>query len=205
MNFMKSNEKELEIVLTYKCNWNCSYCCVDTHNQKDIDQEILFKKIDTILSEYKDYNITLSGGEVGLLDKSIILYIIDKLKFFNLSLNTNGLFLEKYPELISKFNNILYHCSPELDDRNVLLNLPNHIQYMIVITDNNITNLELFLNYYNDIKFHLVPASNPWNVQKPILSKKNKLMILKKYRKHATIESQLRLISEKDFDNIIYL
>ena len=34
-NVMKAQEKEIEIVVTYKCNWNCSYCCVDTHNQPE--------------------------------------------------------------------------------------------------------------------------------------------------------------------------
>ena len=205
MNFMTSNEKELEVVVTYKCNWNCSYCCVDTHNQPNVKLSELKEKLDKIKRDYKGWNITLSGGEVGMMSYSEITMILEELKDFNLSLNTNGLFLKKYPELIENFSDILYHASPEMADRNVMLNLPDNVQYMIVISDENLKNLKDFLEYYKDIIFHLVPASNPEGIHKPILSKQNKFKILKQFRQNATLESQLRLISEKKFDEIVYL
>jgi organic radical activating enzyme len=203
LDFMKANEKELEIIVTYKCNWNCEYCCVDTHNQPAISSIELQNKVKLVHEKYNDYNITLSGGEVGTLSLEKILYLLEEFEDYNLSLNTNGLFLEKYPSLIDKFNSILYHASENLDTE-IIKDLPGNVQYMIVVTDNNFHNLESFLDNNNRL-FHIVPGSLSLEDYTPQLSKANHKLLLKNYRTYATIESQLRWITEKDFDNIVYI
>lgn len=61
--------------------------------------------------------VTLFGGEPGLVDRSHVIQYIDILEKKNctLYLETNGIFMKKYPDLLSRFKEILYHCSQELD------------------------------------------------------------------------------------------
>lgn len=206
-NIMQAQEKEIEIIVTYKCNWNCSYCCVDTHNQKDVTELELEEKINKISNNYNDYNVTLSGGEVGLLSKEKILLILDKLKHTkSVSLNTNGTFLKKYPELISRFDTILYHASPELDiDDEVLRIDSKNIEYLLIVTDQILHKLEPFLDKNDDIIFNVVGASNPPGINNPILSEKNKRYLMSKLFRKISKDSVKRLIIEKKFDEIIYL
>ena len=35
------NQKEYTIYFTFKCNWSCDYCIMDTHNIKTEPQNIL--------------------------------------------------------------------------------------------------------------------------------------------------------------------
>ena len=206
-NVMKAQEKEIEIVVTYKCNWNCSYCCVDTHNQPEPTTNEVDNKF---LKITKDSNITLSGGEVGLLSKDRIVSILNKLKEIgvaSISLNTNGLFLKKYPELIEEFQTILYHSSPELDEDDEILRFPDNknIEYLLIVTDDILPKLDKFLSKNSDLIFNVVGASNPIGINKPILSKENRRFLMKKFSNRITKESALRLIIEKKFDEIIYL
>lgn len=202
-----AKEKEIEIVLTYKCNWDCSYCCVLTHEQPKITPEELKEKIDKIIP---GYHVTLSGGEVGLLSKIEILEIMLAVKdkgAESISLNTNGLFLKNYPELIKEFQTVLYHVSAELDINDIILDLKEYsnIEYMILVTDDTIDKVAPFLKKYPDIIFNIVAASNPLGINNPFLSEKNKWKLLKKFGTRMTKDSKLRLIKEKDFDDIIYI
>jgi len=202
-----AKEKEIEIVLTYKCNWDCSYCCVLTHKQPKINPSELKEKIDKIIP---GYHVTLSGGEVGLLSKIEILEIMAAIKdkgAASISLNTNGLFLKNYPELIKEFQTVLYHVSAELDINDTVLELKEYhnIEYMILVTDEIIDKVSPFLRKYPDITFNIVAASNPLGVKNPFLSQKNKWRLLKEFRHRMTKDSKIRLVHEKDFDSIIYI
>lgn len=34
---IQAKEKEIELVVTWTCQWHCEYCCVDTHNRPKLD------------------------------------------------------------------------------------------------------------------------------------------------------------------------
>lgn len=195
-----------EVILTYECNWNCEYCSVNTHNNH-ITNDMAISKL---LSIPECSIVTLSGGEIGLLDKKIIEEFLKILNFKNceLQLNTNGFFLEKYPELLVNFNKIYYHCSEDLNVTDHIIKLQNEsIYYMLVVHDKNYHKLDNFINKHNDIVFHIVPASTPNTGIKgsPELCKNNKINILKKYGNILTTESKLFLLGKNFYKDIIYI
>ena len=197
--------KEYELVITYKCNWFCDYCAVDTHNQKEPN---ISNKIDLIED---GSNVTLSGGELGLLKEDKLLKIIKILlnKNCNLAINTNGLFIKVHPKLFKYFEYILYHCSENLNIIDIPIDLlPNEIKhktdYLLVLTDNNIDNLDSFLKRYPYV-FKMVPSTMPNGIKGTILSKYNYFKILKKYYKFMDNESRKDFMHGKKYDNIIYL
>lgn len=195
-------EREVELVVTWVCNWDCEYCCVDTHNRGKLMMEEVKDKIKKI-----DYgcNVTISGGEPGALKRKDIDYILGELDKKNCtpSINTNGTFLRKYPDLINKFDDILYHCSENIDINDELIE--GDFNYLLIVTDNNIQNLDAFLEKHKLKKFNLVAATNPEGIDKCVLSTKNKYNMLKKHHKQMTEESIKRIFNEKDFDAITYI
>jgi organic radical activating enzyme len=202
---IQAKEKEIELVVTWICNWHCEYCCVDTHNRPKLTMDQVKAKLDKIIP---GYNVTLSGGEVGSMKRADIEYILNDLesKGCRVSINTNGLFIKRYRDLLPKFEEILYHCSEDLDiDDEIIIDPELNLNYMLVVTDNNFKNLEKFLEKYKDIKFNLVPATNPRGMFGPILSPINKNKMIKLYHHRMTKDSILRNFKEKDFDSIIYL
>lgn len=99
----KSNIKDLGIVLTYDCNFGCSYCFESNVNNHDKDiltdemidrAEELFPNIETIL---------LYGGE-PLLEQNIeiIRYIIKKYPDKEYRIITNGYGIDKYIDILQK-------------------------------------------------------------------------------------------------------
>lgn len=193
--------KEYELVLTYKCNWNCSYCAVDTHNQKELSLDEVKQKIQKIEN---DSNVTLSGGELGTMRKENLLEIIELLeaKNCNLAINTNGLFLRVHRDLMHRFEYILYHCSEDLKEIALLPDEfdSSYTQYMIVVDDLNFPNLESFLQKYPNIKFDIVPSTMPLGVNNTILSYENKVKIFTKYHKHMTEESKYYIMKGRPYD-----
>lgn len=197
--------QKYEVILTYKCNWNCSYCAVNTHNNFISDYDA-FKKLEKI-PEGSD--VTISGGELGMLDKNKIIQFIQilNLKKCDINLNSNGLFIKKYPDLLHKFKKINYHCSENLNLNDEILKV-NHkeVDYILIVHDENIEYLDEFLKKHNTI-FCIIPATTPKTGIKtaPILSKKNSINILKKYNKYLSIESKKYLLLGKDYTNTIFL
>lgn len=99
----KSNIKDLGIVLTYDCNFGCSYCFESNVNNHDKDiltdemidrAEELFPNIETIL---------LYGGE-PLLEQNIdiIRYIIKKYPDKEYRIITNGYGIDKHIDILQK-------------------------------------------------------------------------------------------------------
>lgn len=148
---------DIELAVTNKCNWNCSYCLVDVHNQPEIKFKDLLKTINDIP---ENSEVTLSGGEPGMLQRYQIETIIKILKDKNcvIDLLTNGLFLEKYSDLLPNISEILYHCVEDLDDEFKRYNIEN-LHYVVVTLNEDIMNgrLEKFLKKNNDINFLLSP------------------------------------------------
>jgi len=149
-------ESSIELEVTFRCNWNCDYCLVDTHDRDDID----FKDtMEYIHSLDDNTEVSISGGEPGMLKREEITEIILLLKSKNceLDLITNGLFIEKYPDLLHNFESISYHCVEYIEDDIVVYDYDN-IVYNIVVTSVNMNKLDWFFNKHKDlnIKFKLL-------------------------------------------------
>jgi organic radical activating enzyme len=200
-----AQEKEIELVVTWVCNWHCDYCCVDTHNRPTLTMDEVKAKLDKVIP---GYNVTLSGGEVGSMKRKDIEYILDELekKGCRPSINTNGLFIKRYRDLLPRFDTVLYHCSENLDlDEDIIIDPELNLQYLLIVTDTNFDKLEAFINKYPDIEFHLVAATMPEGINGVTLSAKLKHAMLTRFHKRMTSESKVRIFKEKDFDSIIYL
>lgn len=200
---VQAKEKEIELVVTWKCQWHCEYCCVDTHNRPKLSFSEVKSKLDKVIP---GYNVTLSGGEVGTMKRDQIEYILDELekKGCEPSINTNGLFIKRYPDLLDRFATILYHCSEDIDPEDDII-IDERLQYLLIVTDNNFDRLGSFLNKYPGIQFNLVAATNPEGIENPTLSTENKHKMLRLYHDRMTKESIMRVFKEKDFDAIVYL
>jgi organic radical activating enzyme len=202
---IQTKEKEIELVVTWVCNWFCDYCCVDTHNRPKLTMEEVKAKLDRVIP---GYNVTLSGGEVGTMKRDDIEFILSELesKGCPVSINTNGLFIKRYRDLLPRFDTILYHCSEDLDiNDDIIIDSELNLQYLLIVTDNNFNRLDAFLAKYPDIKFNLVAATMPEGINKVVLSNELKHKMLTSQYKRMTVESKKRVFKEKDFDSIIYL
>jgi organic radical activating enzyme len=202
---IQAKEKEIEIVVTWVCNWHCDYCCVDTHNRPKITMDDVKAKLDKVIP---GYNVTLSGGEVGSMKRDDIEFILTELekKGCRPSINTNGLFIRRYRELLSRFDTVLYHCSEDMDlEDDVIIDPTLNLEYLLIVTDKNFDKLGPFLDKYSDIQFHLVAATMPVGIVGTTLSNKNKHSMLAKYHTRMTEQSKRRVFNEKNFDAIIYI
>jgi organic radical activating enzyme len=173
------------------------------------------EKLKIIRYNYTNSNITLTGGEPGLLKEEELQYILDFLKPISnsISLNTNGLFLEKYIKFAEYFDYILYHCSEKLNTK------PNYyivnewkkkgvnVDYLVVVDDINFKNFDYFMSFNQHIPLNVVAATKPEGGLDSILSNKNRWKLLTSFKKYKNItkSSLKRLIKEKNFDNIIYI
>jgi len=205
---IEAQEKEIELIVTYECNWNCPFCAVDTHNKNKLDMSKVKDKLEYIKNNYKNYNITLSGGELGMMEERNLIYILDYLKPISksISLNTNGLLLDRYPDIASKFDYILYHCSEDLTNTVEEFNHPN-IDYMIVVDDINFKNFEYFMNQNSHLPINVVAATKADGGLDSTLSSINRIKLLTSFKKFKNItkKSLKRLMKEKDFGSIIYI
>lgn len=156
---------EYILPITYNCNWFCDYCIVDTHNQKPIPISTILLNIRKI----PDNSIVhIEGGEPGMLDKKNLIIILNKLKEKSISvfLNTNGLFLKRYPELVDQYiDDVLYHCIEDVSSRKdiVLYEIAN-VTYMLIATDDTIHDIIYYLEKYDIIFF----VSRAINYKKPL-------------------------------------
>jgi organic radical activating enzyme len=162
-------------------------------------------KLDKIIP---GYNVTLSGGEVGSMKRADIEYILNELekKGCRPSINTNGLFIKRYRDLLPRFDTILYHCSEDMDlDDEIIIDPELNLEYLLIVTDNNFDRLEPFLAKYPQIQFHLVAATNPEGIDGVVLSSRLKNKMIAKYYNRMSDESKKRVFIEKDFDGILYI
>lgn len=200
--------KEYAIAITDKCNWTCPYCAVK--NNYDFKNSITPDKIfDAIKKIEYNSDVTLMGGEPGLVQRNLIEQYIKllKIKKCKLYLETNGTFILKYPDLLSTFTEILYHCSQDLDlCQSIIKTSTKNIRYLIIIHDKNINKLYSFLSVNRDIqKFDIIEATYPYQeMNGPTLSKQNKKYVLLKFGNRMTKESFIRFIHGKDFNKIFF-
>jgi len=198
-------ENEIELVVTWVCNWKCDYCCVDTHNRPKLTMDEVKNKLNKITD---GCTVTLSGGEVGSMNRTDVEYIITYLEgtHCKININTNGLFIKRYRDLLSRFDTVLYHCSENMDlEDDVIIDPTLNLEYLLIVTDKNFDKLGAFLDKYSNIQFHLVASTMPVGIKGTILSNKNKHAMIAKYHTRMTEQSKKRVFNEKNFDAIIYL
>ncbi len=128
--------KNLRLIITLKCNFNCSYCC---NELEAVNSRFLKKQLNEIDFDSYD-NVSITGGEPTLFPELFdkILQRVKGKKY----LYTNGTFLTK--EIISKFDgvNIGIHYRWQLsldllDEPNVTLHI-NELKKSWVGTRKNV-------------------------------------------------------------------
>lgn len=99
----KKNIKDLGIVLTYDCNFACSYCFESNviNDKKDLLTEEMIDKAEVLFPDIE--SILLYGGE-PLLEQNmdIIKYIIKKYPDKEYRVITNGYNIDKYIDLLKE-------------------------------------------------------------------------------------------------------
>lgn len=195
---------EVELVVTWVCNWHCPYCAVDTHNRHQITIDDVMAKISNLPLESI---VTISGGEVGSMKREHVVLIINTLidKQCKLRINTNGLFIKRFADLIHHFDLVLYHCSEDLHPCPIDQYDYPQVEYMIIVTDQNMHRLDDFLKVNPNIDFHIVASTLPVGVEGDILSPRHRNRVIIQYHNRMTQVSKLRFFKEKDFDAITYL
>ena len=196
---------EIEVELTHECNWDCPYCAIKVHSLPKISE---FEMRQKVLSIPENSVVTLSGGEPGMLDQSAVEWILSTLlnRKCKLFLNTNGLFLKKYPQFTGCFSQIVYHCSQNLDvDDEIITVSGADVRYMLVVNDDNVGKLSDFLDAHPGIRFDIIQATYN-NIGDGVpLSAKNRNMIATRFFSRMTEESFRRLFNEKNWDAIRFI
>ncbi len=108
-------------------------------------------------------DVSIDHQELGELTREYIITIFDAVKKKNnrITLNTNGLFLEKYPDLVDKYiNDIMYHCISDISSRKdiILYNFKKDIEFVYHIElkkNDSLEDIEYYINKYNDIIFSI--------------------------------------------------
>ena len=142
------------IAITYKCNWNCDYCIAGTHNMhRDFDE--------VVVAAHKipgGSYVSISGGEPGLMRTDQLKQIVDILqsKGCTVQINSNGTIFN-HPEIVDMVDGIYYHCSENMDiDDVVNKDYVHKTSYMVVVTKNNLPNLDAFMDKHSDIGLTLI-------------------------------------------------
>lgn len=203
---LKKNEYAL--TLTYKCNWSCCYCAVN--NKHDFKEVVTHEEVLDKLSKVPAFsNVTLFGGEPGLVERQHIeqyLQILEH-KSCKMWLETNGMFLKNFPDLVGKFEEVIWHCCSEIKPNIKIQKTDfNNVRYMVIVHDLNVDSLARFLDLNNDMQFDIIEATYPYEeMDGPRLSSKNKNYVISHFGSKMTRESLHRLIYGKDFDKITFL
>lgn len=181
--------KEYSLIVTYACDWKCTYCITDTHapGKGMIPLEIIKEK----LANVEDGSlITLTGGEPGFAKPEIIDCAMETLKAKNcdIMINTNGAFFTRYPQHCDDVVEFVYHCSESLDlDEDIYIpDSKYNVRYLVVVTDETLDRLEPFLDKYPDITFHVSAGADTSMFSKlpgrTSLSRGNALKVVAKFK-----------------------
>lgn len=207
---LSQTKREFAFMLTRKCNWSCQYCAVKNSHDQGNGELLESDVISNAKKVLPKSIVTLFGGEPGLASRNLIEKCIDILenKDCILYLETNGLFIQRYGDLLDHFHEILYHCSQELDLNDQFVQTEfQRIRYLIVVHDQNFHKLESFLDAHRKICFDIIEATYPYpdEMDGPRLSSANKTAIMTKFANRMTKESFKRLVDGKDFEPIEFL
>jgi len=189
------------LLITFKCDWDCSYCIVDTHNQPEPTHYQIFDMIDNI----KDHStVSIAGGEPGMARRELIVEILDRLEKKNcdIQMDTNGLFIKRYPDLVSRISYFFYHCSDTLENKDIYRpKLNNPMDYVIIADDENFKLVKPFLEYNKDLNIHVHKARVPQKDHRTSLSTKNALFLYNEIKHLIAKESIMHLIGDNSSIN----
>ncbi|MFG1493391.1 radical SAM protein [Halobacteriovorax sp. ZH4_bin.1] len=156
---MTAKRDEFTIITTYNCNWDCSYCIIDTHKRNKtspISKEMLLGKIYSVT---EGAQVSLSGGEPGLIDPVTMEKVFQHLVKLNCTIDvfTNGLFIKRYGDKYLKYvDEVLYHCVENLDQEIEYPNMDEEqFTYVIIVTNDNHHMVDDFLDKYSHLSFKL--------------------------------------------------
>lgn len=164
--------------VTYQCNWDCNYCCADTHNRKEPSRDFLDFRLNEIEPES---DVSITGGEPGLIPDELMSHIFDSLEAKNcrITVNTNGLFFKKHAKYIPRVAEFLYHCTLTFKNK---VWLPEgweklNIDFMCVVADDTVDRLKSFLEKNKHLKIAVYSADRHIVNGKPgvSLSHKNRI------------------------------
>jgi len=150
--------KGYELDVTYDCNWHCDYCIAYTHEQPNRKFEDVLEEVENLPENIS--SVTLAGGEPGMLSKEqieeIMISLIEKNKIIDLM--TNGLFFEKYPNLVRFTDEIFYHCVEDLSLRKDIKFYPEFMNqanryYVLVAINESFEDVQYYIDKYPEIKF----------------------------------------------------
>jgi len=195
---------DYSVIVTMRCNWRCPYCAV--RNSVDTKADCRPESIEDRLKHIPDEsNVTIFGGEPGLLETNILngyFSILEK-KNCRIYVETNGAFF-RYPTLCSRAHQILFHCSEDLlEDKPVKRYDEYDVRYLVVVTDDNLCRLGRFLEMNPNLKFDLIPSSFFHERTGPILSERGKHEVISMYASRMTDDSIRRMLHDKDFEKVI--
>jgi len=196
------NEMRYSLNITYQCNWTCTYCIIETHEQPERTIVDVLKHLPSIP---RGSGVSLSGGEPGLVSEADIRLILWQLagKECPVDLLTNGLFLKRYGHIkaiMDKIGTVHYHCVENLLDDIEFPDLDQaKVDYQIIVNDYNYENLSEFLDRYPSITFSIVPSKNI-----EVLNKKKAFNIIKNLR-HRMTDRSISEFFEDACDSVTYL
>jgi len=148
-----------EFILTTKCNWNCPYCTFDRICDYYFNIDILNKHeyIFDIMNDIKNKIIIIEGGEIGFITSNDLLENLLKRFDNKVIVNTNGLFFNVDRSMLYKYiDKVFYHVAPDAKKLFKIepLDVPFNVVYGIV--DDNIENINRFIEYNSHINFGYV-------------------------------------------------
>ena len=148
---LKDETLGLELVLTMRCNANCSYCYQkDAPITPDMSKETLDKIFERISTDeyYRKYNITFFGGEPTLAEENIIYFLekfktFDKKKIVSFMMPTNAKDVESLLRIKKIVNKMRYEMhftlsnKEGLDLKSIPKEIINETSFTFVLTPEN--------------------------------------------------------------------
>jgi MoaA/NifB/PqqE/SkfB family radical SAM enzyme len=217
IDFEQITSIHYNVDLTFKCNWDCWYCCADTHNQ---DEQIDDASVMNQLAKVPNNTIvSFAGGEPGMVSKDLIIKYCEILKEKNcvITVDTNGLFLEKYPDLVVKYiSDVLYHTVQDVRSRKEIKlyhfdHIPvndNFIYQLVVTNKDSFEDIEWYLNKYPQFQFAVIGANAGYvkEVYQSGLDRKLGFKIYQKYKDRLFLpHAPLLFLESDDFENCVSL
>lgn len=159
--------KNINLFFSPTCNWTCSYCNCHLYDDSYNDINYISNMFDILTQNFSpdEINLTLTGGEPGLLDSDILALIRSKLSAYNLEIITNGTFFEAstyFDDFKQAFSNLkfVWHCVTTLNE-----DIPSYdvnfsgieLIKIIVVGKNDLADLATLVNKYPDDRFFISP------------------------------------------------